>query len=203
MFVPTQYYFPCDTFAPIASPKVETQQRSRFTKDEDELLKKLAESQNNPKWNEIALYLKGRTARQCRERYNNYLRPNLINGPWTPEEDEMLLELFEKHGPKWALIARSFNSRSPVNVKNRHSTLASHSSPKNSKAQQQEIVESKIKEETVSVNESMNYPIAENESEPNFTANDDFENMLSNFEICDDLWSSPIVPLAEDDLLSF
>lgn len=207
MFVPTQYYFPCDTFAPIASPKVETQQRSRFTKAEDELLKKLAESQNNPKWNEIALYLKGRTARQCRERYNNYLRPDLINGPWTPEEDELLIGLYEMHGPKWALISRSFESRSPVNVKNRHSTLVSRTAQKSLHLQHDEKSENKPNEENAVEDMNTNNSVSEcqykNESESNFSVNDDFENMFSNFQICDDLWSSPIVPIAEDDLIPF
>ena len=210
IFVPNQCYFPystCSTFTPVPTTTVEVQQRTRFTKAEDELLKQLAESQKNPKWSEIAHQLKGRTARQCRERYNNYLRPDLINGPWTQEEDESLIRLYEMHGPKWALISRSFESRSPVNVKNRHSTLASRTAQKSLHLQHDEKPENKPNEEDVVEDTHTNNSVSEcqfkNESESNFSVNDDFENMFSNFQVCDDLWSSPIVPMAEDDLISF
>ncbi|KAK8891111.1 hypothetical protein M9Y10_028316 [Tritrichomonas musculus] len=139
MFVPNQYYYTYNTanpytqFAPINMPITEAPQRTRFTKAEDELLKQLVNSQEQPNWNEIAIHMKHRTARQCRERYNNYLRPNLINGPWTPEEDELLIDLYDKYGPKWALISQSFNSRSPVNIKNHHSSLVSQSVVKSRK----------------------------------------------------------------------
>lgn len=127
MFAPSQfYYYQYPAYQPIKQMSIESQQRTRFTKPEDELLKKLVESQKQPNWNEIALKLKNRTARQCRERYNNYLRPNLINGPWTKEEEELLIQLYEKYGPKWSLISQSFNSRSPVNIKNHHSSMIGH-----------------------------------------------------------------------------
>ena len=207
MFFQNQCYFPYSAFTPMPTTTMEVQQRTRFTKAEDELLRQLAESQKNPKWSEIAHQLKGRTARQCRERYNNYLRPDLINGPWTPEEDESLIRLYEMHGPKWALISRSFESRSPVNVKNRHSTLVSRTAQKSLHLQHDEKPENKPNEENVVEDTHTNNSVSEcqfkNESESNFSVNDDFENMFSNFQVCDDLWSSPIVPIAEDDLISF
>ena len=118
-------------------------QRSRFSKEEDELLKRLVSSQSHPKWSEIARCLNNRTARQCRERYNNYLRPDLINGPWSIEEENLLIELYERHGPKWSLISQSFNSRSSVNVKNHYSSLISSKSPKSPKYQKIENTEHK------------------------------------------------------------
>lgn len=210
MFVPNQCYLPynpCNTFTPMPKASIEVQQRSRFTKAEDDLLKQLAESQKNPKWSEIAHQLKGRTARQCRERYNNYLRPDLINGPWTPEEDNLLIKLYEIHGPKWALISHSFESRSPANIKNHHSTLVSHTAQKNLHLQHNEKSEIKSNDENVVENMNINNSVSEyqfkNESESNFSVVDDFENLFSNFQICDDLWSCSIVPIAEDDLISF
>lgn len=61
--------------------------RSRFTKEEDDRLKNIVESQKDRiDWNQISLLMDGRTPRQCRERYTNYLRPNLLNGAWTFEK---------------------------------------------------------------------------------------------------------------------
>lgn len=126
LFTSSQQSFPSvkiDESISDKIPRPESPQRSRFTKEEDQLLKMLVSNQSQPKWSEIALNFQNRTARQCRERYNNYLRPDLINGPWTKEEDDLLIELFQKNGPKWSLISQSFNSRSSVNIKNHLTSL--------------------------------------------------------------------------------
>ena len=40
------------------------------------------------------------------------MNPSLIKGPWTEEEDKMVLQLVEKIGPqKWTLIAESLPGR--------------------------------------------------------------------------------------------
>lgn len=48
----------------------------------------------------------GRTYKQCRERYTNYLKEGLNVGPWSKEEDRLLLSMHAKIGNKWAEIAR-------------------------------------------------------------------------------------------------
>ncbi|OHT00817.1 Myb-like DNA-binding domain containing protein [Tritrichomonas foetus] len=113
---------------PVFAINHEPSQRSRFSLEEDENLKKLVAMYETPHWNEIARYMENRTPRQCRERFNNYLRPEIKNGPWTPEDDELLLRLYNEMGPKWSLIVKSFNGRSAVNVKNHHSSLISQRS---------------------------------------------------------------------------
>ena len=120
--------FPMNQFCfPIG---IEPGQRNRFTHEEDEKLRQLVAYRDPPNWNEIAKYMRNRTPRQCRERYNNYLRPELVNGPWTKEEDDLLNDLFSKYGPKWSYIAQHFKSRSAVNVKNHHSSIVSQMSVK-------------------------------------------------------------------------
>ena len=213
IFVPNQLCYPCNTFAtctPTNTVGSEGIQRSRFTKEEDELLKQLVNSPKQLKWSEIARYLNNRTARQCRERYNNYLRPNLINGPWTKEEDDLLLELFESNGPKWALISQKFNSRSPVNVKNRHASLVSHLNNKNNNKSVNLSIENNTQKSTeIKENSLTNVQLEQNDqtnvqNEQDETSADElFDNMLHNFEFCDDLWSSSFAQLPEDDLFVF
>lgn len=53
----------------------------------------------------------GRTYKQCRERFTNYLREGLNCGPWTKEEDALLLEMHNRIGNKWAEIARHLKGR--------------------------------------------------------------------------------------------
>lgn len=122
MFAADSFMYNCNTDSP---------QRCRFTKDEDEKLKQLVSLQSPPNWNDISKKMNNRTPRQCRERYANYLRPNLINGPWTQEENDLLKDLYDKYGPKWSLISQSFKSRSSVNIKNHHSSLVSQKIAKN------------------------------------------------------------------------
>ena len=45
-------------------------------------------------------------------RWQKVLNPELIKGPWTQEEDDKLLNLIEKNGPKnWSNIAKYLPGR--------------------------------------------------------------------------------------------
>ena len=55
---------------------------------------------------QVAKLMGGRTYKQCRERYTNYLKEGLNVGPWSKEEDQLLLTMHGKVGNKWAEIAR-------------------------------------------------------------------------------------------------
>lgn len=63
------------------------------------------------KWVDLAKEMPGRTRKNCRGRWHNCLDPNINRGPWTQEEDELLLKLHEQYGNKWALMAKSFKGR--------------------------------------------------------------------------------------------
>ena len=41
-----------------------------------------------------------RSAKQCRDRWHNYLRPGIKKGKWTKEEEEQILELYTSLGGK-------------------------------------------------------------------------------------------------------
>lgn len=64
-----------------------------------------------------------KTARQCRDRYKNYLSPGIVNGPWTAEEDILLRESVESLGCHWSVMMKYFPGRTDVNLKNRWSIL--------------------------------------------------------------------------------
>jgi hypothetical protein len=93
--------------------------RRQFTPDEDLQLRSLVEQLGTKHWEEIARCLEGRTPRQCRNRYKNYLLDSLVTNPWTPEEDAILIETFHQIGPKWVEIGKLLSGRSGNNVKNR------------------------------------------------------------------------------------
>lgn len=64
--------------------------------------------QQGPKnWKKIASYFEDRTDVQCLHRWQKVLNPNLVKGPWTKEEDEIVMQLVLKHGPKnWSTLAK-------------------------------------------------------------------------------------------------
>lgn len=94
-------------------------QKRKFSVEEDNILRRLIEINGPRRWNQIALSLPGRTGRQCRDRFQNYLNPLLINGPWSHEEDILLEQKVYELGQHWNKIARFFKGRSSNNVKNR------------------------------------------------------------------------------------
>ncbi|XP_032219317.2 myb-related protein B isoform X2 [Nematostella vectensis] len=85
--------------------------KGRWTKEEDEKLKDLA-CELGPNWKEVASHFPDRTDVQCQQRWHKVLNPELIKGPWTKEEDEKVVELVNKYGPKkWSLIAQHLKGR--------------------------------------------------------------------------------------------
>ncbi|XP_073834224.1 proto-oncogene like protein Myb [Musca autumnalis] len=83
----------------------------RWSKSEDTLLKTLVE-QHGDRWDLIAPHFKDRTEPQVQQRWAKVLNPELIKGPWTKEEDDKVVELVRRFGPKkWTLIARYLNGR--------------------------------------------------------------------------------------------
>ncbi|KAL4624022.1 transcriptional activator Myb-like isoform X1, partial [Arapaima gigas] len=92
--------------------------KSRWTRDEDEKLKKLIEHHGSEDWKLIASFLPNHTDVQCHHRWQKVLNPELVKGPWTKDEDQKarqlyaVIELVQKYGPKrWSVIAKYLKGR--------------------------------------------------------------------------------------------
>ena len=96
------------------------QKHCRWTPEDDDKLRSLVGKSVNPNWNSISLYFPQRTARQCEERWSYYLSPNVNNGAWSAEEDQILLRKYQEHGPQWKFLCNFFNGRTNSNIKNRY-----------------------------------------------------------------------------------
>jgi hypothetical protein len=105
------------------------QKRRLFTADEDELLCRIMVEQPFSTWVTVASQLPGRSARQCRDRWANYLCPDNKNAPWTDSEDKLLMAKYQELGPRWTTISKSFDGRSENNVKNRWYTYVRRRMP--------------------------------------------------------------------------
>ncbi|TMS15954.1 Myb-related protein A [Larimichthys crocea] len=84
----------------------------KWSRDEDEKLKKLVEQHGTDSWKLISNFFPGRTDGQCQHRWQKVLNPELVKGPWTKEEDQKVIDLVHKYGPKrWSVIAKHLQGR--------------------------------------------------------------------------------------------
>lgn len=103
----------------------------KFSKEEDRRLIFLVSIFGEKDWRNLAKKMDGRNPRQCRERWQNYLNPNLNRQSWTKEEDEMLMKMKDEYGSKWKLISNYFQNRTDAMVKNRYNLLMRLNKKKN------------------------------------------------------------------------
>ena len=95
-----------------------SRRRHPFTAKEDEMLKSIVAEYGTQKWTLIAKKMPKRDAKQCRDRYNNYLAADFLTNEWTSEEDDKLKELMAVHQRKWVVISQLMGNRSANNIKN-------------------------------------------------------------------------------------
>ena len=116
---------PMQAFSPAPYPE-HRHAKHKFTPEEDERLTLIVKQFGESNWKMIAEQMGTRNCRQCRERWKNYLSPNVCKDPWTPQEDTLLQEKYKEYGSQWSLIAKFFPSRTDVNLKNRWVVLTNH-----------------------------------------------------------------------------
>ncbi|XP_022940827.1 transcription factor MYB3R-1-like isoform X1 [Cucurbita moschata] len=86
--------------------------KGHWTPEEDEILRKAVDHFKGKNWKKIAECFKDRTDVQCLHRWQKVLNPELVKGPWSKEEDETIVELVNKYGPKkWSTIAKHLPGR--------------------------------------------------------------------------------------------
>ncbi|OMJ82149.1 hypothetical protein SteCoe_17224 [Stentor coeruleus] len=91
--------------------------------EEDILLNEIVKRYNAKNWKTIAQEIsqkisKVRTEKQCRERWNNYLKLNTRHCEWTDTEISLFFELQSTIGNKWSKISAFFPNKSKNSIKN-------------------------------------------------------------------------------------
>jgi len=85
----------------------------KWTIEEDSLLHIYVPKYGEKSWRKISQHIPGRTSIQCLHRWSKILKPGLVKGPWTAEEDEKLKIWVSREGPtKWAQASGFINGRS-------------------------------------------------------------------------------------------
>lgn len=86
--------------------------KGNWTPEEDDILRKAVETYKGKNWKKIAECFPDRTDVQCLHRWQKVLNPELVKGPWSKEEDEIIIQMVNKHGPKkWSTIAQALPGR--------------------------------------------------------------------------------------------
>jgi hypothetical protein len=101
----------------------------KFIPIEDARLLELVGLFGETDWTSIANQMPDRTARQCRERWLYFLTPSIINGPWSADEDALLLQKFAEFGSHWKALTQFFPGRTEINIKNHYAALIRRSTP--------------------------------------------------------------------------
>jgi len=96
-----------------------SKKRSRFTPEEDSKLRSLVHQYGEGNWELISQRMENRNVRQVRERWLNFLTPNITNDPWSRQEDELLAYKINEFGTRWVYISQFFPNRSDTSIKNR------------------------------------------------------------------------------------
>ena len=92
--------------------------RKFWKKSEDILLRKNVLNKDKIDWKSISKKL-NRTPRQCRDRWNYVLNPNINKKSWTEDENIKLINLQMLYGNKWSLISKFFVNRTDIYIKNK------------------------------------------------------------------------------------
>ena len=73
-----------------------------WTPEEDKQLRQWVQEHGAKDWRLLAERLPGRDEFRCRERWHNHLNPDINHGPWSEDEDKILMDNHKTLGSKWS-----------------------------------------------------------------------------------------------------
>ncbi|KAL4914631.1 hypothetical protein BDW62DRAFT_204386 [Aspergillus aurantiobrunneus] len=94
-----------------------------WTEVEDERLRR-AIARHGTKWAVVASVVGTRLPDQCSKRWSHAVNPAIDHSPWTAQEDELLIQVVDRHGHYWQrIVSVYFPGRTSLAAKNRYHIL--------------------------------------------------------------------------------
>lgn len=98
---------------PLKKRYENTTRNGKWTPEEDDCLRKAVELFGEKRWKQISTKVPGRNPLQCLHRWTKILRPGLIKGSWSAQENELLREWVRINGPqRWSDCSLIITGRS-------------------------------------------------------------------------------------------
>lgn len=92
----------------------------KWTRDEDNKLLSITSSMSKiTNWKEISQHFINRTPVQCSSRYKR-IRPGIVRGSWSSQEDQMLISFVEQFGKNWGKISQYIKNRNCKQIRDRY-----------------------------------------------------------------------------------
>lgn len=114
----------CDPVSQNKKLKSHTPGKGQWSIAEDKiLLDAMASFNGHICWEELSKRIPGRSAKQCRERWQFRLHPDVNKAPFQPWEDELIIDERVNLGNRWTQIATKLPGRTSCSVKNRWYTV--------------------------------------------------------------------------------
>ncbi|XP_060182189.1 MYB-like transcription factor EOBI [Lycium barbarum] len=132
------------------STNMEEIKKGAWSPEEDQKLKSYIIRYGIWNWSQMPKFAGlSRTGKSCRLRWMNYLRPDVKRGPFTMEEVEIVIKMYQELGNRWSAIAAKISGRTDNEIKNFfHTHLKKHLKLKNIDASMKSKVKRKRVEKT-------------------------------------------------------
>ena len=96
---------------------------NHWTPEEDEKLRQWVQEHGAKDWRRIAENLPGKDDNQCWKRWHHHVNPDINHGPWSEDEDKILMDNHKELGSKWSKYRTHLPGRTNLAIKSRWDTL--------------------------------------------------------------------------------
>lgn len=93
--------------------------KKKWSCEDDSKLIKLANNYNEKHWKEISFNFENKNSLQCFARYRR-IKPGIIKGNWSQEEDNKICSLVEIIGKSWSKISKIIGTRNGKQIRDRY-----------------------------------------------------------------------------------